>query len=163
MKFLSPEWIGQYEPMAKSIFAPGKTPTACEGTFLEVYHHVKAADNDTVWILYEFEDGLLVEQSHGTGRAPRGADFLIEIDFDLPKKLVKREVKLDEVMDSGLVNAQMNFIKFMPVELAMIEMQVLKLAATVKLPVSRHCTVGAIRCFNAYRRRSLKKRGVALK
>ncbi len=163
MKFLSEEWLGQYEPMAKSIFAPGVTPTGCNGTFLEVFRHVPAANGDTVWIMYEFEDGLLVEQSHGTGRTPRGADFVVDLDLDLPKKLLKKEVRPEELLDSGLVKFQMNFVKLMPVERAFILMQVLKAINEMKLPFSRHSAITAVRGYTAVIRKGLEKRGVALK
>lgn len=164
MKFLSNEWLGQYEPLAGSIFAVGRTPTGISAKVMESYKNVPGQDGKDVWLTYEWEDGVLVEQAHGTGleTAPRDADFSFLIDLSLPKKLLGGELKPDEIMTSGAFDARLNFVKFMPVERPFIYMQVLKAILEMKLPAGRNAAMDSFRLMTRHVRKGLVKRGVAL-
>ena len=50
MKIFSEEWFGQYEPYAQSLFAPGRTPTAATGKFIEKYENVPWLKGSDIWL-----------------------------------------------------------------------------------------------------------------
>lgn len=165
MKIFSEEWFGQYEPYAQSLFAPGRTPTAATGKFIEKYENVPWLKGREIWLTYEWEDGILIEQEHGREikKAPRDADFVIGLDLSLPKKLLKKEIKPEDVMNSDAVEMRMDFIKLMPMVRPVVYMQLAKAIASCPLPMTRTLLSESVRTAEKIKRKALIKRGVGLK
>ncbi len=165
MKLFSDQWIDLYEKVVKEFFSEGKTPTGIDGKVLEKFLHVKAQNGQDVWIAYEWEDGVIVEQSHGVGldTAPRDADFTLLLDMTLPKKILTGKVKLSEIMESGLVDLKVNYINFMPVENAFIDMQKMKIICKIKPEILRNPFLHAMKKKAALKRDELLQRGFVLR
>lgn len=165
MKFLSDKWICEYEPLVRNTFSKGKTPTAVSGKVIEKYLNVSGQNGKDVWLTYEWEDGIIVEQNHGIGldSAPRDADFSIMIDMNFPKKLLKGEIKRKDIMSSGELEFNVNFIKFMPVERSFIYMQKLKVITKLKTPIIHMVFLSLFNRTIKSVRSELLERGVELK
>lgn len=65
MKFLSNEWIEEFESKARAVFSEDNTPSTLTVTLIECYENVPQLDGKDFWHLYDIEDGVIAELAHG--------------------------------------------------------------------------------------------------
>lgn len=112
MKFLTEEWCSEFTALAKDTFSPEKTPSKLTITLCECYNKVPQYGGDTVWIMYTFKNGVLLDVELGTGRsnAPT-ADYTSDADYDVFIRTMTGELNTVKALTSGKIKLKGNLMK----------------------------------------------------
>lgn len=115
MKFLSDEWINNFETKAKEIFSEAGSPSKLTVKLVECYENVPHLNGKDFWHMYDIEDGVLLELDHGYDKneIPNDADFITFCPYDLVKKIMLKQVSTPRAMLSGQIKMKGNMARAM--------------------------------------------------
>lgn len=111
MKFLSPEWFEAHVAKIQEVF---NEPNRSTVGLVEVYENVYGEEDNTVWIHYEQEKGLLKSCDRGEGEddIPEG-QFVVFGDYADYVRVCKGELDPSKGIVSGKFTLEGNLIKAM--------------------------------------------------
>lgn len=115
MKFLDDTWFSQYEKTLRESFDEAHTPTKASAKVLEIYKNVPGEGD--VWLSIDWEEGVLVDFSHGTDlkSMPRDADFRMEAEYETWLGILSRREDMTADLKTGRFRFYGNISKFQPV------------------------------------------------
>lgn len=115
MKFLSNEWIEEFESKARAVFSEDNTPSTLTVTLVECYENVPQLDGKDFWHLYDIEDGVIAELAHGYDKneIPDGADFTTFCPYDLVVKIMTGQISTPRAMLGGDIKMKGNMVRAM--------------------------------------------------
>ena len=115
MKFLSNEWIEEFESKARAVFSEDNTPSTLTVTLVECYENVPQLDGKDFWHLYDIEDGVIVELAHGYDKdeIPGDADFTTFCPYDLVVKIMTGQISTPRAMIGGSIKMKGNMVRAM--------------------------------------------------